>query len=136
MTSQNPEVTHKTIEGAPPNKIILKRNLRGQVETNVPCLHRHHSPTGFEFGYGGSGPADFALNILQYCLEQWGHTGPRVYFDLWDGSRCFELAWRLHQLFKWDFIAPQPAQGASILRVSMQTIRNWIEANRPEGLEI
>lgn len=24
----------------------------------------HHSPTGFEFGYNGSGPADLALSIL------------------------------------------------------------------------
>jgi len=23
-----------------------------------------HSPDGFNFGYGGSGPADFALNVL------------------------------------------------------------------------
>src|SRR5262245_32530261 len=32
----------------------------GGVITNVPHLVVHHSPDGFEFGYGGSGPADLA----------------------------------------------------------------------------
>ena len=29
---------------------------------------RNHSPTGFEWGYGGSGPAQLALAILADCL--------------------------------------------------------------------
>jgi hypothetical protein len=42
----------------------------------------YHSPTGMEFGYGGSGPADLALNILALV--------------------CDPLeADRLHQQFKW-----------------------------------
>jgi len=35
------------------------------VRTNVPHLVVHHSPSGFEFGYAGSGPADLALNVCQ-----------------------------------------------------------------------
>jgi len=39
-----------------------------EVEVMVngkPLKHRvRHSPTGFEWGYGGSGPADLALSIL------------------------------------------------------------------------
>lgn len=32
---------------------------------NRPLRHQvRHNPTGFEWGYGGSGPADLALSIL------------------------------------------------------------------------
>lgn len=38
-----------------------------------PLVHRvRHSPTGMNWGYGGSGPADLALSIL------WDHTGGPV----------------------------------------------------------
>lgn len=46
-----------------------------------------HSPTGYDWGYGGSGPADLALSILTHYL----------------GDR--HLAELLHQEFKWDFVA-------------------------------
>lgn len=46
-----------------------------------------HSPTGYDWGYGGSGPADLALSILAHYL----------------GDR--HLAERLHQEFKWDVVA-------------------------------
>jgi hypothetical protein len=36
----------------------------GGIHTNVPQRIVQHSPTGFAWGYGGSGPADLALNIL------------------------------------------------------------------------
>ena len=39
-------------------------DLDRAVVTNVPHLVVHHSPNGYEFGYGGSGPAD-----LQYEVE-------------------------------------------------------------------
>jgi hypothetical protein len=29
----------------------------------------NHSPTGFEWGYGGSGPAQLALALLADCLD-------------------------------------------------------------------
>jgi hypothetical protein len=44
------------------------------VTFNIPC--RHHSPTGMEFGYGGSGPADFALNILAIFIPTPPDPGP------------------------------------------------------------
>jgi hypothetical protein len=39
---------------------------------------RAHSPTGFEWGYGGSGPAQLALAL---CVDACGRSGanPRVY---------------------------------------------------------
>jgi hypothetical protein len=50
----------------------------------------NHSPTGFEWGYGGSGPAQLALAILV------DHLG-----DIRD-------ALNLYQRFKWDVIAELP----------------------------
>jgi len=43
----------------------------GQTVTvnGVPLKHIvEHSPTGFQWGYGGSGPADLALSILADCI--------------------------------------------------------------------
>lgn len=41
------------------------------VRTNVPRFEYKHSPTGFNFGYSGSGPADFALNVLLlFCKDK------------------------------------------------------------------
>ncbi len=61
-----------------------------------------HSPTGFEWGYAGSGPADLALSILL------------------DFTRDEDLAHRLHQDFKFTFVCRFPADkwtlaGADIL---------------------
>jgi hypothetical protein len=47
----------------------------------------NHSPTGFEWGYGGSGPAQLALAILADCLG--------------DDERAVQL----HQKFKWAVIS-------------------------------
>ena len=47
----------------------------------------NHSPTGFEWGYWGSGPAQLALAILAW------HCGSNE-----------NRAIRLHQHFKWDVV--------------------------------
>ena len=41
---------------------------------------RNHSPTGFEWGYGGSGPAQLALAILAEHLAD-EHAALRLYQD-------------------------------------------------------
>lgn len=46
-----------------------------------------HSPTGFEIGYGGSGPAQLALALLA------------------DATGDAELSIEAHQSFKWSVIA-------------------------------
>jgi hypothetical protein len=48
---------------------------------------RNHSPTGFEWGYGGSGPAQLALALLVDALG-----------DLERAQRCY-------QQFKWKVLA-------------------------------
>lgn len=47
-----------------------------------------HSPTGFEIGYGGSGPAQLALALLA------------------DATGDSELSIAAHQRFKWAVITP------------------------------
>ncbi len=49
----------------------------------------NHSPNGFCWGYGGSGPAQLALAILLEFTEK-------------------RIALALHQAFKWDYVAQWP----------------------------
>src|SRR5262245_52035317 len=72
------------------NTVIVRRS--GSTSSRPRALRLrldlfNHSPTGFEWGYGGSGPAQLALAILA------DHLGDD------------ERAVRLHQGFKWAVIA-------------------------------
>jgi hypothetical protein len=80
----------------------------GGPSVNIPRRIVRHSPTGFNWGYGGSGPADLALNILSVFIGQ-------------------EAAESLYQAFKWEFIAPMPYQGGTIPR---ETILNWVKEKK------
>lgn len=100
---------HKNGEAQPlfAMDIVCRRTSAGEASANVPRRIIHHSPDGYEWGYGGSGPADLALNIL----------------SLFVGTN---RAWPLHQDFKRDFIANMPHEGGTIPK---DTIVNWIEAH-------
>lgn len=87
-----------------PDDVFFQRLLDGNIETNVKPVQLHHSPSGFNWGYGGSGPADLALNILLRFTDK-------------------ETAWRHHQDFKWEFIAKIQDQGA---RIKGETIKRWL----------
>lgn len=65
-----------------------------------------HSPTGLEWGYGGSGPADLALSILA------DHFDERPTSD--DVATGRYKCWALHQDFKWEYINPAPHAGFQI----------------------
>lgn len=65
----------------------------------------NHSPTGFEWGYGGSGPAQTALAIL---------------LDFF-GDKRKALKW--YQQFKWDIIASFKGE----FEISEDEISYWIE---------
>lgn len=65
--------------------------LEHQVHLVTPeasLRHKQHSPDGFEFGYGGSGPSQLALALLM------------------DATRT-EFALEHYQDFKRDYIAPR-----------------------------
>jgi hypothetical protein len=87
--------------------IICSRDVNG-IRTNVPRRIIKHSPDGFEFGYCGSGPADFALNILSVFIGQ-------------------ELAERYYQEFKFEFVAAIPRDGGIIRR---DDILHWLEERK------
>jgi len=86
-----------------PGKTYILSREQGQARCFV--LHKNkkyplrhvvcYSPTGFEWGYGGAGPADLALSILT------DFAGRKV-------------AESLYQQFKWDVIAKIPYQGTVI----------------------
>jgi hypothetical protein len=61
------------------------------------------------WGYGGSGPADFALNILAVYV----------------GS---EEAERYYQDFKWSFVDPMPRSGT----IKRDDVLRWLEEKRKE----
>jgi len=109
--------------------IILKRDERG-VWTNIQHVVTHHSPTGYEFGYAGSGPADLALNIVEIMLNRVGYQGERI--PCWRGD-CWALAYELHQDFKFQFIASSPRNGSVI---PYAVIEQWVREHIPatEGL--
>lgn len=65
---------------------------------------RNHSPTGFAWGYHGSGPAQLALAILADAFED------------------DELAQRVYQEFKSDMIAPI---GPGEWEIALETVKEW-----------
>jgi len=85
----------------------------------VPHLCVHHSPTGFEWGFGGSGPADLALNLCEWWLQRAGYTGKRM--KVFDGE-CFELAFAWHQEVKWKLIATAPQDGRVLPYTALQAV--------------
>jgi hypothetical protein len=67
----------------------------------------NHSPTGFEWGYGGSGPAQLALAIL---------------LDYAKGRHSTWWAVTHHQPFKWHFVANWPREG---FKLQTEAIEVW-----------
>jgi len=67
----------------------------------------NHSPTGFEWGYGGSGPAQLALALLADCL----------------GDEQEAIEW--HQDFKSAVVAGLPREGWTL---TDEEIRDTITA--------
>ena len=64
----------------------------------------YHSPTGFEWAYGGSGPAQLALALLADALDD------------------EEAAQALHQSFKWAVVAKLPQAGWRLTRESVREV--------------
>jgi hypothetical protein len=91
---------------AVPNITIERSDQMGLV-TNVEHRFVVHSPTGFECGYAGSGPADFALNILALFVPP-----PEAY--------------RLHQAYKSDVIAALKVKVGSGAYIAAASVRKWL----------
>lgn len=85
--------------------VVLWRSLDGEAHASVPHAARH-SPTGIEWGYGGSGPADLARSVLLAFVD------PRT-------------AEALYQRFKREVVARVPDEGG-VLRAA--DVRAWVDA--------
>lgn len=123
--------------------ITFRRNDLKVAVFNIPTVHFHHSPTGMEFGYGGSGPADCALNILALFLPvEPGAVSGDDYVDpgfqgpfktkCWGGTYVSGEAYDLHQEFKRDFIERLPEEGGVI---KGEAIEQWI-ADKLEARQV
>lgn len=76
----------------------------GQVHM---LAHRvHHSPTGFSWGYAGSGPADLARSLLWDLLG--AEPTPSLYQD-----------------FKFDVVSRWPQSGSWVM--SQRELATWVE---------
>lgn len=95
------------------NGVTLFRERRGEQREISPAASlrvHNHSPTGFEFGYGGSGSAQLALAIL---LDHFQSAIP---------------AGELYQKFKWDYVAPRSENEWTITSAQIDAWANRAEA--------
>lgn len=110
-----------TEQSKPRRRLYKGVRTNGSVVVTVngdPLKHIvYHSPSGFEWGYAGSGPADLALSILADYFNE-------ARLD-WDGR-----AWQLHQDFKDDFIAT--IEDDQFL-IDTYQIDNWIYLANQSG---
>ena len=83
------------------------RTLEGEAHASVPHAVRH-SPTGVEWGYGGSGPADLALSVLLALTDE-------------------QAANALYHCFKHEVVASVPEAGG-VLRAA--DVRRWVKRAR------
>lgn len=85
------------------------------THTTRPLPHiAHHSPTGFEMGYAGSGPADLALALLAENLDVEDRRPEAFHRPLGVIEPAAELAWSAHEQFKVDHIATAPPEGLTL----------------------
>lgn len=117
--------------------IVCRRDENGTLHFNIFPFFSHHSPTGWEWGYNGSGPADFAFNVLEmFCrrdekptvrLRDYsaprGASGQTITRDI----KVTRTAQRNYQTFKATFIATLPKRGG---RISGDSIKKFIEEAR------
>jgi hypothetical protein len=78
------------------NIVVMSTN--GEVWANVPLYldEVNHSPTGFEWGYNGSGPSQLAYAILRTYFEL---------VDVCDSGAAKRFAKRCYVKFKNNFVA-------------------------------
>lgn len=101
---------------------------------NIFQIYKHHSPTGMNWGYGGSGPADFAMNILELFFRAAGEK-PTSKITCYDDGETYKMPiceWTLvlYQDFKRDIVCALPEEGGTI---KGDEVRAWIEKAKVEN---
>lgn len=106
----------------------------GRVEIVYPDGHVgplphcvYHSPTGFGWGYAGSGPSDLAASILAHRLnvspDQLAAARQRPIGEVEDADARWVLS--RYQKFKADRIARLPTRW----RIDARSVDDWIAAH-------
>lgn len=93
---------HKALT-ADPDDVVLYRRVDGTACASV-THHVLHSPTGIEWSYNGSGPADLARSVLLALTDE-------------------PTAERLYQAFGADIISRVPHAGGVIRAAD---VRAWV----------
>jgi hypothetical protein len=112
-------------EGAETRRYLVRRDAPwpAAVHAHVvepggaerPLVHVvHHSPDGFQYGYGGSGPADLARSILV------------DFFDLHGAPDQLPVS---YQRFKWQFVATADSD-ANSFEIAGAAIAAWVRRER------
>ncbi|SRR6266571_4051289 len=106
-------------------RVSIYQGWRDKKGTHVlvngkPLRHViYHSPSGLEWGYGGSGPADLALSLLvHYFKERHVNTAFLKKFHARPSQ-----AWLYHQQFKREIVATFPHTS---WRLSSDKIESWL----------
>ncbi len=102
----------------------IRRDLSPEASLKI----RDHSPTGFEWGYGGSGPSQLALAIL---LD--------YFLNVLKLSQAEELAATYYQKFKEHFIAPATSEGFQIEAHEIEhflIMEGWLRVASAQGISI
>ena len=74
----------------------------------------YHPRNGFNWGYGGSGPAQLSLTLLLLFVSE-------------------QNAIHLHKYFKWKYIATLPEGDIKLNSEQIDTMRKW---TKEQGVEI
>lgn len=113
--------TYTGKRGYQPHEIGAGEGYRGEAFVKVdgrPLPLRldlaNHSPTGFEWGYGGSGPAQLALAILADCL----------------GDEHDALSWAPY--FKAHVVAALPHDEWELGEARVRELLDYVKAQHPE----
>ena len=117
-----------------PNIVVVVAFDPGTLEVCLVPHLVHHSPTGMEFGYAGSGPADLALSLLTFHLE----ADPRQVKTLLTGRGDDTVGLAavrvvaLYQAFKVDALG---GHGDDALDLTGAGIDRWIEAREAKAAD-
>ena len=80
-----------------------------------------HSPSGFNAGYLGSGPADLAVSILAHYFGEF----PQQVLDAWGGSGE-SRALVMHQQFKRDIVASILLADGESYGLTSEQVGHWL----------
>ena len=87
-------------------------NSKVYDKNHLPTHIVYHSPTGMNWGYGGSGPADLALSLLTAVV---GRT----------------KAFKWYQQFKFEIVAAFDDNWS----ITAEDIRAWVAGKEDESAE-